>query len=146
LIVAVDTNVLGYAEGIDDDARQRIARRVLRAIDVDRLVIAAQVLAELFSVIARKSGRLDTAQNSVAEWAALSIVVGTTSEVISVATELAVQHRLQIFDAVILAAAASAQADLLLSEDMKDGFAWRGVTVANPFAPRPHPMLAALLR
>ena len=35
---------------------------------------------------------------------------------------------------MILNAAADAGCALLLSEDMRPGFAWRGVTVANPFA------------
>ena len=34
---------------------------------------------------------------------------------------------------------------LLLSEDLQDGFTWRGVTVANPFSASPHPLLAGLL-
>jgi hypothetical protein len=34
---------------------------------------------------------------------------------------------------------------LLLSEDLQDGFTWRGVTVTNPFAAALHPLLAALL-
>ena len=34
---------------------------------------------------------------------------------------------------------------LLLSEDLQEGFTWRGVTVVNPFAPTLHPVLAALL-
>ena len=35
---------------------------------------------------------------------------------------------------------------LLLSEDLQDGFTWRGVTVANPFAAQQHPLWASLLR
>ena len=35
---------------------------------------------------------------------------------------------------------------MLLSGDMQDGFVWRGVTVVNPFAATPHPMLVDLLR
>jgi hypothetical protein len=34
---------------------------------------------------------------------------------------------------------------LLLSEDLQDGFTWHGVTVTNPFAPRKHALLDALL-
>ena len=43
------------------------------------------------------------------------------------ATDLAVDRDLSIWDAVILAAAADAGCRLLLSEDMQDGFAWRGL-------------------
>jgi hypothetical protein len=34
---------------------------------------------------------------------------------------------------------------LALSEDMQDGFSWRGVTVVNPFASKRHPLLDGLL-
>jgi predicted nucleic acid-binding protein len=39
----------------------------------------------------------------------------------------------------MLAAAAQAGCRLLLSEDMQDGFTWRGVTIRNPFAATPPP-------
>lgn len=34
---------------------------------------------------------------------------------------------------------------VLLSEDMQDGFTWRGVTVVNPYRIPSHPLLASLL-
>jgi hypothetical protein len=40
---------------------------------------------------------------------------------------------------------AEAECRLLLSEDLQEGFTWRGVTVTNPFARTLHPILAALL-
>ena len=61
-------------------------------------------------------------------------------------TSLAATHRLQIWDALILATAAGAGCRLLLSEDMQDGFVWKGCTVANPFAAPLHPLLADALR
>jgi len=48
-------------------------------------------------------------------------------------------------DAIILAAAADSGCRLLLSEDLQDGFSWRGVTVTNPCAKRRHLLLEALL-
>lgn len=59
---------------------------------------------------------------------------------------LAAQHRMAIFDAIILAVAVAARADVLISEDMQDGFAWRGLTVTNPFGPAPDPRIADWLR
>jgi predicted nucleic acid-binding protein len=61
------------------------------------------------------------------------------------ATDLASDHGLTIWDSVVLAASAEAECRLLLSEDLQEGFTWRGVTVTNPFAPALHPLLAALL-
>ena len=62
------------------------------------------------------------------------------------ATDLASQHRLGIWDSVILATAADAGCRLLLSGDMQDGFTWAGVTVANPYASTPYPLLGAILQ
>ena len=61
------------------------------------------------------------------------------------ATDLAVAHQLGIWDAIVLSAAADAGCRLLLSEDLQDGFTWRGVTVANPFATPRNPLLEAML-
>ena len=61
------------------------------------------------------------------------------------ATDLASDHGLTIWDSVVLAASAEAECRLLPSEDLQEGFTWRGVTVTNPFAPALHPLLAVLL-
>jgi hypothetical protein len=34
---------------------------------------------------------------------------------------------------------------MLLSEDLRDGFSWNGVTVVNPFAKTPSPLVKQLL-
>lgn len=47
------------------------------------------------------------------------------------AMDLASNHDLTIWDSVALAASAQAECRLLLSEDLQDGFTWRGVTVTN---------------
>ena len=46
---------------------------------------------------------------------------------------------------MILSAASNADCQILLSEDMQDGFTWGGVTIVNPFLEKPNPLLAALL-
>ena len=61
------------------------------------------------------------------------------------ATDLAADHRLGIWDSVMVAVAAEVGCRLLLSEDLNDGFSWRGVTVVNPFGAMRHPLLGALL-
>lgn len=61
------------------------------------------------------------------------------------AMDLASDHWLSIGDSVVVAASAEAECRLLLSEDLEEGFTWRGVTVTNPFAPTLYTQLAALL-
>lgn len=62
------------------------------------------------------------------------------------ALELSTVHQFTIFDSIIMAAAASIYCDLLISEDLQDGFTWRGLVVTNPFGTRPDPRLADLIR
>ena len=61
------------------------------------------------------------------------------------AADLATHHQLSTWDSVILSAAAESGCRLLLTEDMQEGFTWKGVTVTNPFATSKHELLAALL-
>jgi predicted nucleic acid-binding protein len=62
------------------------------------------------------------------------------------AMDLAADHDLSIWDAVILAASTDVGCRLVLSEDLQDGFAWRGLTVANPFAGKAHPLLMVIVQ
>lgn len=62
-----------------------------------------------------------------------------------VAADLATDHQLGIWDAVVLSAASQAGCRLLLSEDLQEGFTWGGVTVTNPFASPRNVLLDALV-
>jgi predicted nucleic acid-binding protein len=65
--------------------------------------------------------------------------VATSPAVLFDAMELVASHRLSFRDAIMLAAAAQTGCRLLVSEDMQDGFTWRGVTIRNPFSGAKHP-------
>jgi predicted nucleic acid-binding protein len=72
-------------------------------------------------------------------------IVETSPEVMLAAADLATDHQLGIWDAVILSAASQAGCRLLLSEDLQKGFTWAGVTVVDPFSSPGHALLDALL-
>lgn len=144
--VGIDTNLLVYAEQSDGSEKSRIAAALLRRLEPDEAVIATQALGELFNVLTRKGGwDRARARDAVIDWQVFAQVAGTDEQTFFDALNLATDHRLQIWDALILAAMAAAGCDLLLSEDMQDGFSWLGLTVANPFALPPNPRLAELL-
>lgn len=146
--VAIDTNVIGYVEGLDDVGRQRRAKDLLARLEPRQLVFSVQAAAELHRLLMRRQ-RIGPAAATAAvrAWQSkLPIHPPTTATVMDFALVLAADHSFQIFDAIILAASAEAGCRVLLSEDMQDGFVWRGVTVVNPFAATPHPLLADLLR
>jgi len=145
--IALDTNILVYAEGGNDPERRRIALDVLDAFPEESVFLPTQVLGELFNVLTRKAGwSREAARDAVLAWRDSMPVIDTSVSTLMAATDLSVDHEFRIWDAVILAAAAEAGCRLLLSEDMHDGFTWRGVTVTNPFASSCHPLLAATLK
>jgi predicted nucleic acid-binding protein len=62
------------------------------------------------------------------------------------AADLATDHQLGIWDAVVLSAASQSACRPLLSEDLQEGFTWAGVTLVNPFSSPQHALLHALLQ
>lgn len=144
--VALDSNILVYAEGVNGEPMQRRALSLLAKLDPAETIVPAQTLGELFNVLVKKARwERSAARESITSWKDIYPVAETSSEVISSATDLASDHGLAIWDAVVLAAAASARCRLLLSQDMHEGFTWSGLTIANPFANTAHRLLAPLL-
>jgi predicted nucleic acid-binding protein len=144
--LAFDTNILAYAEGIDGEIEQDHSKRLIRQIPRNLIVIPTQVVAELFNLLVRKGGRNRLEAKLLAsDWLLSYEAAPTTALTMRAAMELAVRHEFQIFDAMILAAAAEAKCSLLLTEDMHEGFTWNGVTITNPFKPNRHVWLDMLL-
>jgi predicted nucleic acid-binding protein len=144
--IALDTNVLAYAEGTNGAVMRDKALELIQRLPRETIVLPVQTLGELFNVLVRKAKRRPSrARAAVLSWHDAYAVVETSAAVVVNAMDLASDHGLTIWDSVVLAASAEAECRLLLSEDLQEGFTWRGVTVTNPFADRPHPMLAALL-
>jgi predicted nucleic acid-binding protein len=146
MLSAVDTNILAYAEGLNGDAMKQAALDLLRRLPSDSVIVPVNVLGELFNVLVRKGGRSAAdARAAIRNWKAGYPLAGTTAGALLAAADLAVEHRISIWDAVILASAAEAGCRVLLSEDMQHGFTWRELTVINPFSPERNPLLERVL-
>lgn len=144
--VALDTNFLVYAEGFNDLARCDAARDIVRRLPRSNTFLPVQVLGELFNVLTRKARRpANEARESILGWCDTFSTIETSSAALLAAMDLAVDHQLSMWDAIIVSVAAEANCRLLLSEDMRDGFTWRGVSVTNPFTTTRHPLLDAIL-
>lgn len=145
--VALDSNVIIYAEGGQDEARRATAHAIIGALYPRQISISIQATAETWRWLIKKGGIANgEATKRVQWWLSAFTTQDTDRTVFDGAAELVSQHKLQVFDAIILAAARAASADVLLSEDMHDGFSWRGVMVVNPFATNPLPVISQLLR
>lgn len=144
--VALDTNILAYAEGVNGAAMKETALELAEKLPEGAALLPVQTLGELFNLLVRKAGRAPAkARRAILNWQDAYPLIETSGEVMLAAADLATDHQLSIWDAVILSAAAEAGCRLLLSEDLQEGFTWKGVTVTNPFATPKHELLAALL-
>lgn len=146
--VALDTNVLVYAEGFGDDVRCQSARDLIAQFKPTDLIVAVQVLGELSRVLTskmKKSG--PEVRDLLLSWSDGVVVADTTWTAFQSAMDLSVDHQISMWDALILAVAAENKCRLLLSEDFQNGFTWRGVTVVNPFETKakPYKLLASAL-
>ncbi len=144
--LALDTNILAYAEGTNGAAKKEEALGLIQKLPQGAVVLPAQTLCELFNVLVRKAGwTAAKAPIAILTWQDAFSVADTSATVVASAADLATDHGLSIWDAIVLAAAAEVQCRLLLSEDLQEGFTWRGVTVTNPFLPARHNLLSALI-
>ena len=145
--VALDTNVLAYAEGVNGAARKVDALGLIQRLPAGAALLPVQALGELFQLLVRKANRAPAqARAAILGWRDAFPLIETSETVIVGAAELAASHRFSFWDGVILASAAESGCRLLLSEDLQEGFTWNGVTVTNPFGVSPHPLLTDLLR
>jgi predicted nucleic acid-binding protein len=145
--VALDTNILAYAEGLGDKARCSAAFQLVEQMPGDRVMLPAQALGELSRVLTDKTKRSPAlVREAVFAWADSFDVLDSTWPAFQAAFDLTVDHQLPIWDALILAVAAESRCRLLLSEDLQHGFTWRGVTVVNPFAVQRSPLLDNFLK
>lgn len=104
-----------------------------------------QVLGELYNVLVKSNGDRENARTRLHAFTEEFETVIADAATFANAVDAATEYKLQFWDALILSTAASGGCSLLLSEDMQDGFAWRGVTVVNPFAAKMHKRLVRVL-
>jgi predicted nucleic acid-binding protein len=145
--IALDTNLLVYAEGVNGARPADTAVDLIKKLPASSTFLPVQVLGELFRVLVGKGGFSPAqARVIVIRWRDTFPLIETSPSILVAAIDVAVDHRLSIWDAIILSAAAAAGCRLLLSEDLQEGFTWNGVTVTNPFAAKKHELLAGLLQ
>jgi predicted nucleic acid-binding protein len=144
--LALDTNILAYAEGVNGAAKKKVTLELIDKLSREEIFVPVQVLGELFHVLTRKAGRtFERARDALLSWHDAYPTIETSGPVLTAAIDLAAHHRLGIWDSVVLAGASAAGCRLMLSEDLQAGFTWAGVTVVNPYAAVKHDLLEALL-
>jgi predicted nucleic acid-binding protein len=132
----IDTNVLIYAHDKDADAKNEIAKALLRDLWSERTgVLSMQVLQEFYVNVTRKIASplsKDLARSVVSTYSIWC--TETTPTEISAAFRIEDESRLGFWDALIVSAAVKCGAARILSEDLNAGQRIAGILVENPFA------------
>jgi predicted nucleic acid-binding protein len=149
-MIALDSNFLVYFFEIghapEDDTKIMAAQQLLGELGrCTKIMIPVQVCGELYNVAVRSKRTLEVARAMVRRLQFEFDLIGSDSSTLNAALDLATDHKLQFWDALILSAAADAGCTILLSEDLQSGFTWRGVRVVDPFAKKMDVRLKRLL-
>ena len=148
--IALDSNILLYWLGLAKRAvdLQKVEHAqvlVPTLIAGHDLVIPGQTIGEAYNVLTKAGESRDRARDRLLPILHRFEAGAPSAGTYRAALDLAARHKLQVWDALIIRLSVEARCDLLLSEDMQDGFRVGGLTIANPFATAIHPLLAALL-
>ena len=146
-MIAVDTNVLIYAEDArDTSGRHEQAASLLTQLANNGAVVPVQVLAEFANVCRKMAVALpEMIAKKIGQFSVVFDTPETRASNLQAAITLADKHRLQFFDALIITVAIQAGATVLLSEDMHDGLQIEGLRIINPFNPDNAVEIAALI-
>lgn len=67
--VALDTNILAYAEGANGADMKRTALELVQNLPEDAVLLPVQALGELFNLLVRKAGRAPAkARGAILSW------------------------------------------------------------------------------
>ena len=131
--VTLDANILVYAMHGEDPRHLRASEIVGRAL-VNDCVQTLQSFAECFNALVRKRYlEPEAARSRVASVQAQVAVVAARASDLDEAMRKAPRHKLQFWDAMLMATARRAGARLLISEDMQSGQDFDGLVLVDPF-------------
>lgn len=131
--VFVDTNILVYAlQNKDRQLRARARSKLKELQDRDQGVISTQVMQEFFVVTTKKLGVDPVLTKRVLQKFENFEVVSIEPRLIYEAIDCSMTEAISFWDALIVAAAASAKCDSLWTEDLNAGQVIRDVSIVNP--------------
>ena len=131
--VFFDTNILVYLFDVEEPRKKAAAETLFR--EYDRICLSTQVLQEFYVTVTRKLGRpMSPGQALVAIEHFRSYPVATIPpERVTAAIRRSIDSQLSLCDALIVETALAEGADLLVTEDLQDGWEIGPMRVWNPF-------------
>ena len=145
-MLSFDTNILVYAADRTAGVRHTTSAHLLTAAVSVEAALNQQSVIEFLRVTTRKQKQpLADASKIVQAWLSNFALMTTPPTIVEDTLSILKSHRLEIWDAHMLAICASYGCDVLLSEDMTDGALYGRVRVLNPFNPKNASAIAEIL-
>ena len=133
--VFLDSNILVYAQDAGSADKQARSRELIaRLAESGDGVISTQVMQEFYVSVTRKLGVPPLAAKAILKSFTVFEIVTAGPELIYEAFDCSVLNAISFWDALVLAAAASAGCGVLYTEDLNHGQIIMGVKVQNPLA------------
>jgi predicted nucleic acid-binding protein len=132
--VFVDSNLTVYSIDEAEPEKRDKCRRLLRSLaERDAGVISTQVLQETYAIATRKL-RIDPleARGTLQHLETSFEIVLLAPPIIFQAIDCSILNCISFWDALLVAAAASARCDTLWTEDLNPGQTLLGVRIENP--------------
>jgi len=131
--VFVDSNVWVYLFSGEDEIKKRKAQQFLSNGPIKTLLISYQVMNEVSNTLKRKRYSEKQIRHVIRTLSRICTVHDFTKKTALLASHIREHHSFSFWDSQLLACAITAQCDLLISEDMQDGFALNGTTIKDIF-------------
>lgn len=135
----LDTNILIYAYDTSAGDKHQKARDLLTGLWESGLgMVSTQVLQEFHVTVTRKIPKpldLATAREIITDFLTWDVVVNDGDAILK-AIDVQEKHGFSFWDSMVIAAAITGGAAVLLTEDLSDGQKISGVEIRNPFAGR----------
>ncbi len=135
--VFLDTNILIYAHDVSSGKKHEVARKIVLELWESGLgVLSTQVLQEFFYGVTKKISQpldMQVAKEVVSHLLKWDIVVNDGESILK-AIEIHNRYLYSFWDSMIIYAAISGGAAILLSEDLHDRQTILGVTIENPLS------------
>ena len=132
----VDTNILVYAHDLDAGDKHEIAIGVVSDLwESGNGVISTQVLQELYVTLTQKvpsHPKKSQVRRILNNYLAWDLAVNNGQTILQ-ASEIEENYNISFWDAMIVSAAYSKNAAILLTEDLNEGQLIEGIKIVNPF-------------
>lgn len=131
----LDTNILVYCLDHHDPHKQATCRGLVRSLQAEnQAVISTQVLQEFYVTATRKLEVEPLQAKQILQGFRNIETVIVTPVLVEAGIDCSILHQLSFWDGLVVASAASAGCEVLMTEDLNSGQIVRGVRIQSPFS------------